>query len=114
MTNILKLFSRKAGEPLDSLAVKSVRQHLSGDTQCGNTLTFFQPFLQTNLSSLPFPFSAIRCADPLYQRHQSLLSVRDMPYHITNKRGETRRMSVLNHKIIKQRFKLPVISATSN
>ncbi|MDI5424761.1 hypothetical protein MJM99_30950, partial [Salmonella enterica subsp. enterica serovar Kentucky] len=38
---------------------------------------FFQSFLQTNLSSLPFPFSAIRCADPLYQRHQSLLSVRD-------------------------------------
>ncbi|SUG35088.1 Uncharacterised protein [Salmonella enterica subsp. arizonae] len=44
MANILKLFSRKAGEPLDSLAVKSVRQHLSGDTQCGNVLTFFQPF----------------------------------------------------------------------
>lgn len=44
VANILKLFSRKAGEPLDSLAVKSVRQHLSGDTQCGNMLTFFQPF----------------------------------------------------------------------
>ncbi len=33
-----------------------------------------------------------------------------MPYHITNKRGETRRMSVLNHKIIKQRLSRPSLA----